>query len=193
MHLSLRKDLLRRAGRVVGLSAAGSALAVIALTGFGSTSSAQPASTTKLTAVKVRTANASVDSVQAQAEAITDRPRVLRELRRINNERVRAGLRPVRLSLCLQTKVAQPWARNMARTGTFEHQDLSVVAANCPRFGWAGENIAYGYRTTREVMVGWMNSDGHRANILKPEYTHVGLGIKRDASGTRHWVQDFGG
>jgi uncharacterized protein YkwD len=109
-------------------------------------------------AVPASAAAPTVDSVQEQARQVTDRPRVLRQLRLLNLERVAVGLRPVRLSPCLQADVAQPWAAEMAGTGNFAHQDLAAVASNCPRFGWAGENIAYGYRTPREVMVGWMNT-----------------------------------
>ncbi len=52
----------------------------------------------------------------------------------------------------------------------------------------AGENLAYGYSTPEEVMNGWMNSPGHRSNILDPEFTHIVVG--RNGS---YWVQFFFG
>lgn len=52
----------------------------------------------------------------------------------------------------------------------------------------AGENIAYGYRTPEEVVEGWLNSPGHRANILNPSFTHIGVGYNKNGSG---WVQLF--
>ena len=55
----------------------------------------------------------------------------------------------------------------------------------------AGENIAYGQRSAEQVMEGWMNSSGHRANILNAQYTAIGVGVYRSASGTLHWVQLF--
>lgn len=131
--------------------------------------------------------------IQAQASTITDRPALLNQLRRINKTRARHDLRPVRLNACLTKRVAQPYARRMASTGNFEHQQMSTLISTCPRFGWAGENIAYGYPTAKSVMQAWMNSEGHRANLLKPQYTHVGLGLTKSANGTRYWVQDFGG
>ncbi|MGL5810129.1 MAG: CAP domain-containing protein [Nocardioides sp.] len=128
-----------------------------------------------------------------RAEPFAYRPYALRQLRRINTERAAAGLRPLRLGRCLTRRAAQPWAKHMARTGDFNHQDLGPVMNTCDRFSTVGENIAYGYRNNREVMSGWMNSPGHRANLLSPNYTHVGLGLKRNADGTKYWVQNFGG
>ena len=52
----------------------------------------------------------------------------------------------------------------------------------------AGENIAYGYRTPQAVVNGWMNSSGHRANILNASYTKIGVGYV--ASGN-YWTQMF--
>ncbi len=56
-----------------------------------------------------------------------------------------------------------------------------------------GENIAMGQRSAEEVVVGWMNSEGHRENILRPTFTRIGVGCYRDAAGRAHWVQLFGG
>lgn len=56
---------------------------------------------------------------------------------------------------------------------------------------WA-ENIACGYSTPGAVMNGWMNSAGHRANILNPALTHIGISITYSDSGRAYWVQDFG-
>ena len=55
----------------------------------------------------------------------------------------------------------------------------------------AGENIAMGQRTPQEVMNSWMNSSGHRANILNPSFTTLGVGIAKDANGTIYWTQMF--
>ncbi|HVI40280.1 MAG TPA: CAP domain-containing protein [Anaerovoracaceae bacterium] len=54
----------------------------------------------------------------------------------------------------------------------------------------AGENIAKGQRTPDEVMNGWMNSEGHRANILNSSYTDIGVGYVTDNSGAGYWVQE---
>jgi uncharacterized protein YkwD len=134
-----------------------------------------------------------IGAVSARSYLLEVRPSARKQVRRINRARERNGLDPVRLHRCLTDKAAQPWARRMARTGDFRHQELSDVQKDCSRFGWMGENIAYGYPTASAVMEAWMNSSGHRANILRPQFTHVGVGVKRDASGRRYWVQNFGG
>lgn len=54
-----------------------------------------------------------------------------------------------------------------------------------------GENIAYGYGTAKHVMTGWMNSPGHKANILNGDYQSVGIGVFYK-DGIRYWVQCFG-
>jgi uncharacterized protein YkwD len=58
---------------------------------------------------------------------------------------------------------------------------------------WAsyGENIAEGYKTPADVMAAWMNSDGHRLNILDPAFTHLGVGVHTSYDGGPWWTQDF--
>lgn len=54
-----------------------------------------------------------------------------------------------------------------------------------------GENIAYGYQSPTEVMTGWMNSEGHRANILNENYTHIGIGLQIGTDAIPYWIQMF--
>jgi uncharacterized protein YkwD len=49
-----------------------------------------------------------------------------------------------------------------------------------------------GYRTPAAVMAGWMDSDGHRANILNCDFEAIGVGLARDSNGTAYWTQVFG-
>jgi uncharacterized protein YkwD len=83
-------------------------------------------------------------------------------------------------------------AEDMAQAGCFQHSscDGTPTADRIARFftGPAGENIAKGQRSPAAVMVAWMNSDGHRANILRPQWNALGAGV---APGD-HWVQNFG-
>ncbi|MFR8164768.1 MAG: CAP domain-containing protein [Enterocloster sp.] len=58
-------------------------------------------------------------------------------------------------------------------------------------FRVSGENIAYGQRSAEQVMDVWMNSAGHRANILNPGYSRIGIGHVKDSRGVDHWVQLF--
>lgn len=54
----------------------------------------------------------------------------------------------------------------------------------------AGENIAQGQRTPEEVVQAWMNSEGHRKNILSDKFTHIGVGYQQNG---HHWTQMFVG
>jgi uncharacterized protein YkwD len=54
-----------------------------------------------------------------------------------------------------------------------------------------GENVAYGYGDCVAVMKGWMNSTGHRKNILNPAFTSIGVGVARAANGTLYWTMDL--
>ena len=69
----------------------------------------------------------------------------------------------------------------------------SVIEGERMSYAWSrwGENIAMGYQSARSVMEGWMDSDGHRANILNPHYTQIGVGCF-ETDGRLYWVQIFG-
>lgn len=56
-----------------------------------------------------------------------------------------------------------------------------------------GENVAYNYDSPAAVMRGWMESAGHRANILRPAFKRIGVGCVIDVRGHRWWTQDFAG
>lgn len=55
----------------------------------------------------------------------------------------------------------------------------------------AGENIAYGQKTPEQVVEGWMNSPGHRANIMNTGFTRIGVGYYQSAAGVNYWTQLF--
>ena len=59
-------------------------------------------------------------------------------------------------------------------------------------YGYWGENIAMGQSNASAVVTAWMNSEGHRENILKPEYRKIGIGVYY-LNDTPYWVQNFGG
>jgi uncharacterized protein YkwD len=113
-----------------------------------------------------------------------------------NRERSKRELEPLKLSdkLC---KAAAVHARDMADHRTLEHKgsDGSNVADRVKRQGYVfvkvGENIANGQTTVNEVMTTWMNSPGHRENILA-DYTEMGAAHVEDADGVIYWCVDFG-
>ncbi len=107
----------------------------------------------------------------------------------VNAERAAAGLSALRRSTCAEG-FAVRWSQQMAASGAFEHQALSPLLSGCRARG-AGENIAYGARTPDELMAMWMGSPGHRANILRASFTHLGVGVARSGTGRLYATQDF--
>ena len=83
-------------------------------------------------------------------------------------------------------------AKAMAQREEIFHQDLGALMKNC-KLNTAGENVAYGYRSGVSVVNdGWMNSDGHRANILNPSFTLIGIGARLGHDGRWYVSQVFG-
>ena len=113
-----------------------------------------------------------------------------------NKERQAAGLSELTLSPEL-SRVAQAKAEDMARNGYFSHTSptygsaFDMLKAAGYSYRTAGENIAKGQKNADAVMKGWMNSSGHRANILGTGYTKIGVGYAVSSSGTPYWVQIF--
>ena len=107
----------------------------------------------------------------------------------VNSERAAVGLAPLKVSGCAQT-FAVTWSRHMAATGDFSHQSLSPMMTGCGARG-AGENIAYGATSAEHFMDLWMHSSGHKANILRASFTHLGVGVVKASNGRWYATQDF--
>jgi uncharacterized YkwD family protein/spore coat assembly protein SafA len=111
----------------------------------------------------------------------------------VNSERAKQGLKPLSMDWELQ-RVARTKSNDMCSKGYFSHTSPTYGSPfdMMKQFGisyrTAGENIAKGQRSPQEVMNSWMNSSGHRANILKGDFTHIGVGY--EASGNC-WTQMF--
>ena len=120
-----------------------------------------------------------------------------------NIERANAGLQPLTLDLQL-ADAAQDHSNDMAQDDFFNHTgvDGSTVGSRVTDTGYqystVGENIAAGQTTAEQVVEGWMNSPGHRANILNANFTEIGIGYKYLANDTgsvnlnHYWTQVFG-
>jgi uncharacterized protein YkwD len=79
----------------------------------------------------------------------------------------------------------------MASSGALAHRpDLGSLLHSCSA-SRVGENIAYGNVSADQMVAMWMSSPGHRANILRPEFTHLGVGVARTGSGRVYGTQDF--
>jgi uncharacterized protein YkwD/stress response protein SCP2 len=115
-----------------------------------------------------------------------------------NAERARAGLRPLADDPVL-ARAAQAHSDDMVARAFYSHTapdgsepwDRAAAAGSTRRT--IGENIACGQRSPAEVVRGWMDSPGHRANILKPGFTHIGIGFAGGGSAGTYWTQLFGG
>lgn len=120
-----------------------------------------------------------------------------------NAERAKLGLPPLVVNSQLGT-AAQTQSQNMALQDFFDHtgRDGSTVATRVTATGYqwstVGENIGAGYSTPEETVAAWMNSSGHRANILNGNYREIGVGYYFLANDTgsvnynRYWTQVFG-
>lgn len=112
----------------------------------------------------------------------------------INEERKKNGVTPLKID---RTLMNNAYTRSTELETNFSHKrpngepgytfvldlDYSIV----------GENIAAGQNTPQEVVEAWMNSSGHRSNILNPEFTHTGVGCYIASDGWVYWTQLFGG
>jgi uncharacterized protein YkwD len=112
-----------------------------------------------------------------------------------NQERAKAGCPALRTDSRLRT-AARLHSKDMAAQNYFSHTSLDgdsfadrIKQAGYPNPG--AENIALGYQTAATVMQGWMNSDGHRANILNCGLRAIGVGVFYGPKGPL-WTQDFG-
>lgn len=112
----------------------------------------------------------------------------------VNEERAREGLSPLTIDLKVQA-AAQVRAKESEQLFSHTRPDGSSFSTALKEQGVsyrsAGENIAWGQRSPEEVMNGWMNSSGHRANIMNPDYTTIGVGYYQNANGTNYWCQLF--
>jgi uncharacterized protein YkwD len=115
----------------------------------------------------------------------------------VNKERAAVGL-PAMKSNDKLTVAARGHSADMAARNYFSHTtpegvDFATRITNAGyRWSGAAENIAKGQRTPADVMKSWMNSAGHKANILSPGLKDIGVGVAADASGSLVWTQDFG-
>lgn len=110
-----------------------------------------------------------------------------------NQERAKQGLAPLQIDEEL-SRVAREKSRDMATRGYFDHNSptygspFDMMKAYGINYRTAGENIAKGQRTPQEVVNAWMNSPGHRANIMNGNFTHIGVGFVESGN---HWTQMF--
>ena len=136
-------------------------------------------------------ASPSVSVKGGDASKISDIRTVIRS--QVNYERARRGIGKLSPSSPLDT-VAQNWTQHMASTGDLMHNPNYAGQYPSDCNGAKAENIAAGHQPGK-VVEGWMNSSGHRANILNPAFTHLGIGYAVNPNDPgrfyRYYTQNF--
>ena len=137
--------------------------------------------------------NSESDNIEERKEEVQKdtSEQALAILRLVNQERAKQGLTALTLSHTLNG-IANEKALDMKENNYFSHTSpkygspFEMLQRFGVKYSSAGENIAKGQSTAEQVMNDWMNSSGHRANILNKDYTELGVGYK-----DRIWVQLF--
>lgn len=116
---------------------------------------------------------------QRQAHTATNKQRAARELKEL------------RRNDCVQ-RFAIRQAKAMAKKEDMFHQELGPILEECG-LSMAAENVAAGFPNGRSVVNdGWMKSEGHRANIVNPDYRLLGIGARKGHDGRWYVSQVFG-
>ncbi|KDN87271.1 CAP domain-containing protein [Kitasatospora cheerisanensis] len=156
--------------------------------------SAPPSSQAPVPAPPVSSAPAASPTAAAAAKRSADLGQQVLDL--VNVQRAQAGCPAMRSNAKLAA-AAQEQSDDMAARSFFDHTNPDgdgpqqrIDAAGYEWSGW-GENIARGQKDAAAVMNSWMNSPGHRANILNCKFTELGVGVHQ-GSGGPWWTQDFG-
>lgn len=114
-------------------------------------------------------------------------------LQLVNKERTSRGLQPLQMDSKVQ-QVARIKSQDMYKNNYFSHvsptygSPFDMLKSFGVSYQMAAENIAQGYPTAAAVVEGWMNSQGHRENILNPNFTHIGIGYEPNG---HYWTQMF--
>lgn len=140
--------------------------------------------------------NVSTDNTSGKEQQTSD-TQAEAVLKLVNAERAKVGAKALALDETLN-KVATVKAKDMAENGYFSHESPTygspfemMRSFGVTQYRTAGENIAAGQRSPEEVMESWMNSSGHRANILNTSYNKLGVGYYQGGSYGVYWVQEF--
>lgn len=116
----------------------------------------------------------------------------------VNQERVKAGVAPLKIDMRM-VQSARTKSQDMIANNYFSHTSPTLGGfaslirnATGSDYSYVGENLA-GNRTVEAAMKAFMNSEGHKKNILNPKYTHIGIGIVSGGPYGKMFTQHFGG
>lgn len=125
------------------------------------------------------------DSTRSYAEQVVDL---------VNKERAKEGLAPLTIDTGLEQAAlvrSREIQTNFSHTRPNGSSFATAVAEAGVTYRRTGENIAWGQKTPEAVVNAWMNSEGHRANIMNVNFSRIGVGYLTNASGTPYWTQLF--
>jgi uncharacterized YkwD family protein/spore coat assembly protein SafA len=128
-----------------------------------------------------------IDDVKAQENEV---------IRLVNVERTKRGLSALKTNWQV-SRIARYKSKDMADLNYFSHYSktygspFDMLENFGVKFSAAGENIASGQTTPSQVVTAWMNSPGHRSNILSLSYTQIGVGLAKNKYGKTYWTQMF--
>lgn len=170
---------------------------------YGQTATDEPAEEIKTDYTEQQPANQTPQVKQAETKEATSAAAPSsnvsyeeRVAQLVNVEREKNGLQPLAFDSSI-SNVARAKSKDMADNNYFAHQSPTYGSAGdmLKNFGinWSawGENIASGQDTPEEVVNAWMNSEGHRANILSSNFGKIGVGYVTNGSGKPYWTQLF--
>ncbi|SFW55410.1 Uncharacterized conserved protein YkwD, contains CAP (CSP/antigen 5/PR1) domain [Amycolatopsis australiensis] len=157
------------------------------------TSSATPTPTETSETTRPTTSEAAAPPPSTKAAARVAPSTAAQVIALVNDERANAGCKPLEEESHL-TEAAQDYSDDMSARNFFSHTNPEGVTFDqrIKNAGYAkpgAENIAKGQTSAQQVMDAWMNSEGHRANILNCSLTKIGVGVTTKGW---YWVQDFG-
>ncbi|MDP5275962.1 CAP domain-containing protein [Chengkuizengella axinellae] len=150
-----------------------------------------PAQPTQTTEAPEETTTTENETTNEEASDLADFEQQVVDL--TNAERAKYGLAPLEVDLEL-SEVAEAKSADMQSRGYFDHNSptygspFDMMTSFGISYTSAAENIAYGQQTPEEVVNAWMNSEGHRKNILSSSYTHIGVGYVEEGD---YWTQMF--
>jgi uncharacterized YkwD family protein len=158
----------------------------------------KPVETTKPAPAKPATPTPPAVEKPAASTPATQQPGAISNIEQqvltlTNQERAKGGLKPLATDAALMN-TARAKSTDMSKNNYFSHTSPTLgspfdqMKAKGIQYKAAAENIAMGQKTAAEVVKGWMESPGHRANIMNGTYTHIGIGY--DANGN-YWTQQF--
>ncbi|RXT06605.1 hypothetical protein EIZ39_14965 [Ammoniphilus sp. CFH 90114] len=158
------------------------------------TQTTSPAETTQPTQTPTQTTTQTTTSPTSTNQTVISEAQQVVNL--VNAERAKVGLAPLKLNTSLAS-VAKVKAEDMRDQNYFSHTSpkygspFDMMKSFGIKYSYAGENIAAGQKTPEEVMKSWMNSPGHKANILSSNFTEIGVGFAKGGSYGTYWVQQF--